>query len=66
MILSVAMMFRFALGLEVEAAAVDRAVARALADGIRTADLVAGDSGRAVGCRQMAKAISERVTLSRR
>ena len=38
-ILSVAMLLRFSLGLEREAAAIERAVGEALADGARTADL---------------------------
>jgi 3-isopropylmalate dehydrogenase len=39
MCLSAAMMLRHGLGLEAEAAAVESAVERALADGLRTADL---------------------------
>ena len=53
MFLSVALLLRHGLGLEAQAAAVESAVDRALADGLRTRDLGgeagtdAGDVGRA-------------------
>lgn len=41
-ILSVAMLLRYSLGLETEAQAVESAVASAISDGVRTADIAAG------------------------
>lgn len=49
MILSAAMMLRLSLGLENEAAAVESAVSRAIADGVRTADLGGEASTEAFG-----------------
>jgi 3-isopropylmalate dehydrogenase len=43
-ILSAALLLRHSLGLEAEAVAVERAVATALANGLRTADIAAGGS----------------------
>jgi 3-isopropylmalate dehydrogenase len=47
-ILSAALLLRHSLGLNVEAAALETAVSRALADGVRTADIAAAGSK---GCR---------------
>jgi 3-isopropylmalate dehydrogenase len=55
-ILSAALLLRHSLGLENEAAAVERAVERALADGLRTADL-----GGSLSTRAMSDAISARL-----
>jgi 3-isopropylmalate dehydrogenase len=51
-ILSTALMLRYSLGLEDEAARVERAVGRVLAEGWRTAD-IAEPAGRMVGCAEM-------------
>jgi 3-isopropylmalate dehydrogenase len=59
-IVSVAMLLRYACGLEAEARAVEAAVARALIDGKRTADL-ASKGQEPVGTSQMAQAIADRV-----
>jgi 3-isopropylmalate dehydrogenase len=50
-IASAAMLLRYALGLDTEAAAVERAIEEVLRRGVRTADLSAG--GAAVGTREM-------------
>ena len=55
-ILSAALLLRHSLGLETEAAAVERAVERALADGLRTADI-----GGSLSTRAMSDAISARL-----
>jgi 3-isopropylmalate dehydrogenase len=64
-ILSAAMLLRWSLDLEDAAADVERAVAGAIADGYRTADLVPADGDRSglrvVGTRDMAAAIVERL-----
>ena len=57
-ILSVAMLLKHSLGLEQEARAVEHAVEKALADGMRTADL---DPARAVSTAQMGQAVVERL-----
>jgi 3-isopropylmalate dehydrogenase len=57
-ILSTAMLLRHSLGLAREAEAVERAVARAIADGFRTADL---DREDAVGTHAMGEAIRARI-----
>ena len=54
-IASAAMLLRHSLGLETEAASVERAIEAALANGVRTADLQAGAG--AVGTQQMTQAI---------
>lgn len=54
-ILSVAMMLRWSLKLEAEAAAIEAAVAKVLTDGLRTADIAAG--GPALGTEAMTAAI---------
>lgn len=54
-ILSVAMMLRWSLKLEAEAAAIEAAVAKVLSDGLRTADIAAG--GPALGTEAMTAAI---------
>ena len=59
-ILSVAMLLRHSLGLESEAAAVERAVSKAIADGVRTADLAA-PGARSVGTRAAGDAVIERL-----
>jgi 3-isopropylmalate dehydrogenase len=56
-ILSGALLLRHSLKLEAEAAAIERAVDRALADGCRTADLAGGD----LGTRAMTDAVLERI-----
>jgi 3-isopropylmalate dehydrogenase len=61
-IVSVAMLLRYACGLEAEAGAVEAAVARALIDGKRTADL-ASRGQETVGTREMAGAIADRMKL---
>ncbi len=58
-VLSAAMMLRHSFGLEAEAAAIEQAVARTLADGIRTADIAEG--GDAVTTSQIGDAIYARV-----
>lgn len=52
MVLSVAMMFRYAFGLEEEAACVEGAVRSVLTRGFRTGDIFTGE-GRKVGCAEM-------------
>jgi 3-isopropylmalate dehydrogenase len=54
-ILSVAMLLRWSLKLEAEAAAIEEAVGRVLSAGLRTADIAAG--ARALGTRAMTDAI---------
>ena len=57
-ILSVAMMFRYSFQLPDEAAAIEAAVDKALAEGWRTADIAKpGES--AIGCKQMGKIIRD-------
>jgi 3-isopropylmalate dehydrogenase len=66
-ILSVAMLCRWSLGREDAAAAIEAAVASAIDDGYRTADLMPpepGDSLVPVGTRAMASAVAERVRLA--
>jgi 3-isopropylmalate dehydrogenase len=60
MILSAAMALRHSLDLEDEAAAVEDAVSRTLADGFRTPDLVRGD-GRSVVTATMTAAVVDRL-----
>jgi 3-isopropylmalate dehydrogenase len=59
-ILSLAMLLRYSLGLEDEAAAVEQAVQGVLAEGYRTKD-IAGDGGDVVGTEQMGAVIAGRV-----
>ena len=59
-ILSAALLLRHSLGLEAEAVAVERAVADALAAGVRTAD-VAQRGAPAVGSRAAGTAVIERI-----
>jgi 3-isopropylmalate dehydrogenase len=59
-ILSAAMLLRHSLGLAREAEAVERAVARAIADGFRTPDL---DQDETVGTAEMGKAIRARIAV---
>jgi len=59
-ILSAAMLLRHSLGLEVEARAVERAVADALSDGVRTAD-IAAPGGAAAGSRAAGDAVILRI-----
>ncbi|MER3399571.1 MAG: 3-isopropylmalate dehydrogenase [Thermoflexus sp.] len=59
-ILSAALLLRHGLGLEAEAAAVERAVEAALADGYRTRDIADGE-GPIVGTREMGEAIRQRI-----
>jgi 3-isopropylmalate dehydrogenase len=60
-ILSAALLLRHSLGLEREAQAVEHAVERAVADGVRTRDL---DPSRAVSTRAMGDAVLERLHLT--
>ncbi len=59
-ILASAMLLRHSLSLEVEAAAIETAVARVLADGLRTSDIARG--GDAVGTEAIATAVVERLS----
>jgi 3-isopropylmalate dehydrogenase len=58
-VLSAALMLRHSFGLEAEARAIEAAVERTVADGIRTADIAGG--GRAVGTQAMGEAILARL-----
>jgi 3-isopropylmalate dehydrogenase len=64
-ILSAAMMFRYSLGLETEAGAIEDAVEAALATGYRTRDIAGPDSEQqgvtVVGTREMGDAVAERI-----
>ena len=69
-ILSAAMMLRWSLGQDAAAGAIEAAVSGALADGVRTKDLVPTDSEAAAGCTvvgtmEMARRIGERIAISR-
>ena len=59
-ILSGALLLRHSLGLEQEAAAIERAVSQVLDEGYRTADMMA-DGCTKVGCTAMGDAILERI-----
>ena len=59
-ILSAAMMLRYSFGMEQEAECVERAVDRALSEGLRTAD-ICGAEGTPIGCQAMGGAICERL-----
>jgi 3-isopropylmalate dehydrogenase len=65
-ILSAAMLARWSLGREDVAAAIEAAVGRTLADGIRTADLMgaAAEGGSAVGTRAMTEAVIGRIAIT--
>ncbi|MFI5274248.1 MAG: 3-isopropylmalate dehydrogenase [Ktedonobacterales bacterium] len=64
-ILSAALLLRYSLSLESEAAAVEQAVRQVVADGYRTADIAgSGKAGRLVSTRAMGAAVAERVTAS--
>jgi 3-isopropylmalate dehydrogenase len=58
-ILSVGMMFRYSLDMPEAADNVDRAVAKVLADGHRTADIAGDAQADAVGCRTMGELVIE-------
>ncbi len=60
-ILSTALLLRYSLGLEREAAAIEKAVEAALADGYRTADL-ARPGERTISTVEMGDAVMERIT----
>jgi len=61
-ILSLAMLLRFSLGESEAAKAIDDAVAKAIADGLRTGDIATGAPGETkVGTSQMGDAILERI-----
>jgi 3-isopropylmalate dehydrogenase len=60
MFLCVAMLLRQSCGLAAEAAAVEAAVSRAIADGLRTADIAAAGE-QALGTRAMADAVLDRL-----
>jgi 3-isopropylmalate dehydrogenase len=69
-ILSAAMMLRWSLGRTAAADAVEAAVAGALADGIRTRDLVPADPEPAAACsvvgtKEMARIIGDRIAIRR-
>jgi 3-isopropylmalate dehydrogenase len=55
-ILSAALMLRYSLGREAEAARIERAVSRVLAEGWRTAD-IAEPGAKTVGCREMGRRV---------
>jgi 3-isopropylmalate dehydrogenase len=59
-ILSTAMLLRHSLGLDQEAARIESAVAKAVSDGILTADLVRG-SGRSASTREACEAVLQRL-----
>ncbi len=63
-ILSSAMLARWSLGREDVAAAIEAAVGGALADGIRTADLGAGQGGSPVGTQAMTEAVIGRIAIT--
>ena len=56
-LLSVAMMLRYGLGMHEEAGRLDAAVESALAQGLRTPDLAAGEGTREVGTEEMVDAV---------
>ena len=56
-LLSVAMMLRYGLGMHGEAESLERAVDAALAEGLRTPDLEAGEGTREVGTDEMTEAV---------
>ena len=58
-ILSVGMLFRYSLDMPEAADNVDRAVAKVLADGHRTADIAGDAKADAVGCRTMGELVIE-------
>jgi len=58
-ILSVGMLFRYSLDMPEAADNVDRAVAKVLADGHRTADIAGDAQDDAVGCRTMGELVIE-------
>jgi 3-isopropylmalate dehydrogenase len=62
-ILSSALLLRYSMGLDEEAAAIERAVEDVLQEGVRTADIAAG--GSAVGTREMADAVIQEITTGR-
>lgn len=58
-ILSAALLLRFSLGLEKEAAGIEAAVRKVIDDGLRTADIFSGAAGtRKVGTREMGDAVA--------
>ena len=59
-ILSAAMMLRYSFGMEREADCVEKAVDRALWDGLRTAD-ICGPGEAPIGCRAMGEAVRRRL-----
>ncbi len=61
-ILSAAMLLRHSLDLEAEAVAIENAVGRVIADGLRTRDLGGGD--RSLGTAAMGEAVIERLQFS--
>ena len=60
-LLSVALMLRYGLGMHGEADRLDRAVEAALAEGLRTPDLAAGEGTREVGTDEMTEAVIARL-----
>jgi 3-isopropylmalate dehydrogenase len=64
-ILSAAMMLRYSLGLEREAAAIERAVEEALNAGARTYDIAdAGRAAQTLGTQEMAAEIAKRIAIT--
>jgi 3-isopropylmalate dehydrogenase len=61
-LLSAAMLLRWSLGREDAATAVENAVARAIADGLRTADIVT-QADEAIGTAAMARAVADRIEV---
>ena len=60
-LLSVALMLRYGLGMHGEADRLERAVEAALAEGLRTPDLAAGEGTREVGTDEMTEAVIARL-----
>ncbi|HEX2720839.1 MAG TPA: isocitrate/isopropylmalate family dehydrogenase, partial [Candidatus Deferrimicrobium sp.] len=61
MILSVAMMLRYSFAMPAEAAWIERAIARVLADGYRTGDIYREGEGKKVGTTEMGDRVREAV-----
>ena len=59
-ILSAAMLLRYSLGMELEAAAIEAAVSAVLADGLRTSDMMSAGCT-LLGCEEMGDAVSKKI-----
>ena len=66
MILSVALMLRYSLGLEKEAEAIEVAVEKVIADGYRTADIAGGVQSKVISTSQMGTLVDEKIELSQK